>query len=257
MSDVTELTPGFFGKLPALGDFVQRQLPGAFVKVWDGWLQASIASSKSHLGEHWLEVYLHSPVWRFTLFPGIGGSQGWSGVMIPSVDRVGRYFPLTLAAPVPEGTASFSMIKAHDWFDRAETILLSALEEKGFSIDDFTQAVANLGPCAEAGEAYNFDQDVSSMRSGWQIELGAVDRADDALGSVAEMLAKQRFGSFSLWWTGGSELIRPSLLVSPDLPKPESYTAMLDGRWRESSWQSFGSADSVNVADSLQEIIDA
>jgi len=257
VSDVVDLTPGFFGKLPALGDFVQRQLPGSFVKVWDGWLQESIASSKSHLGEHWLDIYLHSPVWRFTLFQGIGGTQGWSGVMIPSVDRVGRYFPLTLAAPMPDGASSFAMIKAHNWFDRAETTLLSALEEKGFSVEQFTQTVADLGPCAEAGEVFALDQDVSTMRSGWQIKLSAVDRADDALESVAEVLTKDRFGNYSLWWTGGSELIPPSLLVSPGLPKPESFTAMLDGRWRESSWRTFGSADSVTQSDSLQEIIDA
>ena len=64
MSEVVDLTPGFFGKLPALGDFVQRRLPGAFVKVWDGWLQGAIAGSKAQLAEHWLDTYLSSPVWR-------------------------------------------------------------------------------------------------------------------------------------------------------------------------------------------------
>ena len=34
---------GFFGKLPATGDFVCRGLPDAFRKPWDSWLTRYIA----------------------------------------------------------------------------------------------------------------------------------------------------------------------------------------------------------------------
>ena len=30
------------------------------------------------------------PIWRFVLLPGLIGSNGWAGVLMPSVDRVGR-----------------------------------------------------------------------------------------------------------------------------------------------------------------------
>ncbi|RUZ99042.1 type VI secretion system-associated protein TagF, partial [Mesorhizobium sp. M7A.F.Ca.US.002.01.1.1] len=30
--------PGFYGKMPATGDFVTRRLTGDFVRVWDRWL---------------------------------------------------------------------------------------------------------------------------------------------------------------------------------------------------------------------------
>ncbi|OGI58559.1 MAG: type VI secretion-associated protein, partial [Candidatus Muproteobacteria bacterium RBG_19FT_COMBO_61_10] len=31
--------PGVYGKLPTHGDFIQRNLPSAFVRQWDVWLQ--------------------------------------------------------------------------------------------------------------------------------------------------------------------------------------------------------------------------
>lgn len=42
--------------------------------------------------------YLTSPVWRFAIAPGVLGPEGLGGVMMPSVDRVGRYFPLIIGA---------------------------------------------------------------------------------------------------------------------------------------------------------------
>lgn len=94
--------PGFYGKLPALGDFVSRRLPRQFIEPWDQWLQSAIAASREQLGSDWLDVYLTSPIWRFGLGAGVCGTGAWAGVLMPSVDKVGRYYPLTLAVPVPE-----------------------------------------------------------------------------------------------------------------------------------------------------------
>ena len=93
---------GFYGKLPARGDFVQRNLPRSFIDPWDNWLQEALAGSREQLGEQWLRSYLTSPVWRFALSGGLCGEQVVAGVLIPSVDRVGRYFPLAITALLPE-----------------------------------------------------------------------------------------------------------------------------------------------------------
>ncbi len=66
-----------------------------FVDPWDAWLQRGIERSQDVLGEDWLPAYLQAPLWRFGLVPGICGEHGATGVLMPSVDRVGRY----LAAP--------------------------------------------------------------------------------------------------------------------------------------------------------------
>ena len=54
------MTCGFFGKLPAHGDFVERNLPSAAITGWDEWLQQAVAISREQLGESWLDTYLGS-----------------------------------------------------------------------------------------------------------------------------------------------------------------------------------------------------
>ena len=90
---------GFYGKLPSEGDFVTRRLPWEFTSVWDDWLQHGMQASREALGARWLELYLSAPIWRFQVAPGVCGPVGWRGLFFASVDRVGRYFPLTLAFP--------------------------------------------------------------------------------------------------------------------------------------------------------------
>ena len=113
-------TVGLFGKLPARGDFVRAGLPGDFVAAWDDWLQRVIAASRARMGADWLPAFLEAPVWRFALAPGVCGAHAVSGLWLPSVDRVGRYFPLTLAALLP-AVAAF-------WLDAAEAAGRAALE---------------------------------------------------------------------------------------------------------------------------------
>lgn len=117
---------GFYGKLPARGDFVRVGLPRDFTDPWDDWLQAVIAGSRRLVGDSWLAIYLESPVWRFALPPGTCGGHSVLGLMLPSVDSVGRYFPLTFASLGPGGINARS---DDAWLDRCEAAGRAALEQ--------------------------------------------------------------------------------------------------------------------------------
>jgi type VI secretion system protein ImpM len=155
---------GFFGKVPSHGDFVSRRLPADFVAPWDAWLQAGLADSRVRLGDGWLPIYLNSPIWRFALGAGVCGPQAWAGVMMPSVDRVGRYFPLTLVHVVSADgrTAPCWPVAGAHWYHRLETLALSCLDA-GFLLARFDTALARMaapdhavaGPdaCVFAGQA--------------------------------------------------------------------------------------------------------
>uniref|UniRef100_UPI0022EB3ED1 type VI secretion system-associated protein TagF n=1 Tax=Falsiroseomonas oryzae TaxID=2766473 RepID=UPI0022EB3ED1 len=116
---------GFVGKLPARGDFVARGLPRSFAEPWDAWLSIALPGSREILGEDWLPAWLEAPVWRFALPAGQCGPDAAAGVLLPSVDRSGRHWPLTLgavfpglsAAPVPEAA----------WLDALEEAGLAAI----------------------------------------------------------------------------------------------------------------------------------
>ena len=109
----THLIPGFFGKLPTSGDFVTRRLPPGFVRAWDRWCVRHIVP---RLDRAWPACGL-----RF-LHPG-----PVTGLLVPSADRAGRRFPLTLAAAAP--------LQAAAWYDalarlaaRAAALAPDALE---------------------------------------------------------------------------------------------------------------------------------
>jgi type VI secretion system ImpM family protein len=140
---------GFFGKLPSAGDFVQRRLPAGFVDVWDRHFENAVAESRSALGSGWHEAYHASPVWRFLLAAGICGESAWAGIMGPGADRVGRCFPMVIAAPVAADAMSCSRLLSSGggWFDAAEQVYDAAQADAAVSVDLFDQQVAALpGP---------------------------------------------------------------------------------------------------------------
>ncbi len=120
------LVTGFYGKLPARGDFVRTGLPRDFTDPWDEWLQSVLAGSRSLMGEAWLPAFLEAPVWRFVLPRGMCGPLAALGLMLPSVDRAGRYFPLTFAALSEQGIAKAS---GEAWLDACEAAGRAALEQ--------------------------------------------------------------------------------------------------------------------------------
>jgi type VI secretion system protein ImpM len=91
------VTAGFWGKLPARGDFVRAGLPASFVEPLDAWAQNMIVTTRLELGSAWVSAWLEAPTWRFALPPGACGPDAALGVWIASADRVGRHFPLVLA----------------------------------------------------------------------------------------------------------------------------------------------------------------
>lgn len=231
--------PGFYGKVPQLGDFVSRHLPRSFLDPLDEWLQGAIACSREQLGEGWLEVYLGSPVWRFATSQGLLGEPAWAGVMIPSVDSVGRYFPLLLGAALPPGAHPFAAAeRGQAWYDGAEGLLLEVLEGESFDAEAFAGRVAALGR-PEVVVAEGIDSEapvpVEPLTGAWQFSTGGAGPGVHYPELLAQ-LARQRFGGYSLWWSSGSHFVYPSLLVCRGLPPPDGYAALLDGRWQQWSW---------------------
>jgi type VI secretion system protein ImpM len=119
---VSHAPPGWFGKLPGLGDFAHRRLSAPFRESWDQWLNDGLAGLRQRHARQWIAHYLEGPVWCFALGAGTVDRQAWIGVLMPSVDGVGRYFPFTLAQPF-EGA-----LDAARWWTHAAAAALEALE---------------------------------------------------------------------------------------------------------------------------------
>lgn len=140
--------PGWYGKLPCLGDFASRRLARSWIAQWDEWLSGVLAASREALGDGWLDAYLGCPVWRFVLGPGVIDRSSWGGVLMPSVDRVGRYFPLTIAAPLASG----NRVERIDlWLDSLAAAALATLDERR-PVEALEDDLARLGSLPGSNE---------------------------------------------------------------------------------------------------------
>lgn len=239
------IAPGFYGKLPTHGDFITRRLPTELIAPWDQWLQESLSASRVQLGDSWLGLYLTSPLWRFVLSPGVAGQGGWTGVLMPSVDRVGRYFPLTLACPLPAGTNPIVVMGDGDWFEQAEALALSALADP-FALENFDGQLLALGaPGAAATAPVPAATPGQGRPNAWWLSL---NDCADLTGTCRTLLAHaldQIFHAYSLWWTHGSDQVAPSLLACQGLPPAGGFSALLDGDWEGGGWRQLGVSPSL------------
>lgn len=219
---------GLFGKIPAHGDFIERNLQRSFTLQWDDWLQRCIASSREQLGEHWLEIYLTSPIWRFCLSVGTVDSLAWSGILMPSVDSVGRYFPLTIAQPVPGNTNPFDFLSENDqWYESVEQVALSALQSS-LSADDLIHALHQIEPVKNCTP--KIPAPVTSLNNGAAIttEKGNIE---STYANLLHHTLSPQSESQSLWWSRGSQIMLPTMLNTKGLPGSEQFSAFLDGNW--------------------------
>jgi type VI secretion system protein ImpM len=229
MSETWELPDtraGFFGKVTSHGDFVLRRLPASFRLPWDGWLQQGLQGSRKALGDAWLETYLSSPIWRFALAPGVCDGNAWAGVLMPSVDRVGRHFPLTIAAGVAGGAPLLEWLTgASDWYAQLEELALTSLHEQ-FSLDKFDASLQAMTALLPQGSL------VSAHQPAVCFPIPELAKLSETVPDLLPTILGLTLGGHSLWWTDGSPQIAPSLLVCKGLPMQLQFTAMLDGSWQ-------------------------
>lgn len=240
---------GFFGKLPCRGDFLQRRVAREFIDVWDPWLQRCIDQSARALRDRWLGAYLTAPVWRFVLAEGICGPSAYAGVMVSGVDRVGRYFPLTIVAEWPaQECALESACDAWRWFDAAEAVALTAPEAVDF--DAFDAQVARLAALIDTNAAEESAHlrrllsrtDTLQGATGWHVPLSTVHSLPRAMNALALRELERAMRPLSLWWSDGSDDVEAAWLCTRGLPSAESFAAMLNGEWTAAGWSSLGAA---------------
>jgi type VI secretion system protein ImpM len=230
---------GFHGKLPCRGDFVRRRVAGEFLEVWDPWLSRCMHDSRQRLGEGWLDAYLTSPLWRFALSAGVCGAKPATGVLMPSVDSVGRYYPLTLVGALPADSSLFGLaVQEGSWFEQLEALAMSVLEEDtAVDLERFDQAVSAHGQRLRPWVADAGSRLLAPLQGPACFALESLEQLVPALLAVQQALLDRQQG-FSLWWTEGSRRVSPCLLLQVALPVPERFAAMLDGEWQEHGWES-------------------
>ncbi|WP_077038035.1 type VI secretion system-associated protein TagF [Pelomonas sp. KK5] len=192
---------GWYGKLPSLGDFASRRLAPDLIEAWDHWLADGLAHWREEQPDTWLDAYLAGPSWRFVLMPGVipdktPGAEGMvCGVLMPSVDRVGRYFPLTLMHACTREVAGTETQLS--WLHRLDDLALDALQED-WEIDRFEAELARL-------------------------DADEVTQQPDAIAALPELYRGQ-----ACWWRIGDDGLRLTHCTD-GLPTGPAFIALLSG----------------------------
>lgn len=223
--------PGWHGKLPALGDFVSRRLDPAFLDLWDRWLSDGMLALREQLGDAWLEAYLASPSWRFLLMPGVlAGSPGdlaWVGVLMPSVDKVGRYFPFTIVQPLDGGVVSTPQMPAlWQWLEQMEVLAADALHDD-WDIEHLeTELARHAGPDLPA-DALPADEALQPGALTPTVLAPGLDPAAWIALEATAMWSRQAKGL--AYWYAHAEQSAPRWLRSRGLPDSGAMTGLFRG----------------------------
>jgi type VI secretion system protein ImpM len=214
--------------MPSRGDFLQRGLPASFIDPWDEWLQRSIAASRAALGGAWLDAYLTSPIWRFAISGGVIDGSIWTGAMMPSVDRVNRYFPLAIVTEVTDTSNVFELLETGgDWFQNVEDLLLKALDHDDLDLDEYAAEISGLGSPVWAPDADAPANMMAIEVDGIRVAIADGLNLTSAAADMLQGLLRQQYGSISLWWTAGSENVSPVVRVFSALPSTERFNELL------------------------------
>jgi type VI secretion system protein ImpM len=184
---------GFHGKIPARGDFVHAGLPRTFTDPWDEWMQRMVGASRSVLGQAWLPAWLEAAIWRFALTPGTCGPHAVIGLWMPSVDRIGRYFPLTLAAVARDADTPALTREGGGFLAAAERAGRDALQND-LAPDELAARLAAAAAAQPGGPGTN--PSLCPLEGG-------------------------------LWWTEGAPRVPAWVFVSRALPDENAFVAML------------------------------
>ena len=204
---VSQAMCGWYGKLPMLGDFICKDLPDDFVKPWDQWLQEGMLEGRENLGQDWEEHYLTFPMWRFLWRGSANPGQYWAGLLMPSLDRVGRLFPFTIAACLGDSKQSLPRLQLIDqYLDQCQGLAQKLLEDD--ALEEFGAALLQLPgllsaptgePALDIEQApeqrlYNLEQEHGA------IFMSSVGTLEATLASLALQELFSRGPTPCLWW---------------------------------------------------------
>ena len=201
---------GLFGKLPAKRDFVAIAAPRAFLRLWEPWLEKGLAAGRAGNAEgDFADAFNTAPIWRFWLGPALCG-QAIAGAFMPSVDALGRMFPLTLIAS-GDDLAPPDVDPREAWFAQVEDFLLDALDP-GTPFETMVARLEALGKKETGADAQARD---SSARAFAAMRAAQPDCPAQAA---------------TFWWTIGGADCAPLAMIQLAMPAPAPFADMLSRR---------------------------
>lgn len=220
--------PGWYGKLAVLGDFANRRLPPDWVRTCDGWLSAAMRGARDQLGAGWLEAYLTAPVLRFAWAPGVVDGQWWFGLLMPSCDSVGRYYPLLIAHPrsqAPQDRIALDHLER--WFEHLAQAAMRTLNDTQGSVEALEAALQDAPPWPTPGRGSGLRSQVHG--GGEHSRLGRAAPLTHWVQALAVRELANRVAGCTVWWRVTAAGGEDSMAIVRGLPDGATFAGLLTG----------------------------
>ncbi len=226
-ADISEVA-AWYGKLSSLGDFAQRRMPAECFAACDSWLSQMMRDGREELGERWLDVYLTAPALRFGWAPGIIDSRWWFGLLMPSCDSVGRYFPLLIVQPrarAPEDRIALDHLEL--WYEHLARAAMHTLSDEGGSLDGLEAALQEAPPWPTPGRQATVT--TRETLHGDHLGLAPAATLNQWLHGLALRDLGRRLAGGTVWWRVSEDRIGDSVDILHGLPDGAGFAALLSG----------------------------
>jgi type VI secretion system protein ImpM len=213
---------GAYGKYPAKRDYIAVKVPRPVLQPLETWLASGLATSRDRLGRRWQEHYMVQPVWNFRLGKALCGVE-CMGVMAPSVDGVGRTFPLVVIAygASPGDRLVTDPAGVSEWLHQARQRLMLALsDDPPRDPEDLVNGLPD--PILETEGSNGVEPLGKGHRALWG-EGGQQDAETRIAGEHAARSGDHR----SIWWCTGSALVCAQTVTFDGFPEPEFMVSMM------------------------------
>lgn len=227
---VSELrdVPGWYGKLASLGDFAHRRLPPQWLRACDEWMAGAMRGARDGLGDRWLEAYLTAPMLRFGWAPGVVDAQWWFGLLMPSCDSVGRYFPLLIAHPrahAPQDRIALDHLER--WYEHLARSAMHTLNEEQGSLEELEAALRDAPPWPTPGRSPALAS--IPMAGGDRLALGRAAPLSQWVQALAAREFLTRLAGCTVWWRVTTAGTDDTVAVVRGLPDGPTFANLLAG----------------------------
>ena len=236
---------GYFGKVPAMPDYVFHGLSMRAIDAWSVHLTYWLAAGRKAARADWTTQFLTSPVWRFAVSRNLFGPECWVGLLAGSVDGVGREFPfIVMMAARLDPALSQPIRMLDDRLDPVEELALAFIEGHA------SQAEL-LKATGEAAVAVERDLDAAPSEAQDSKLIvphedhdavcfsspNGVQAADKPFAYSWPAAKDNRFrANLCLWWHEGSEDRGADFCITRGMPPRGSAPAFFLGDWEAHGW---------------------
>lgn len=219
---------GFFGKLPSYGDFIKRNVSPAVIDYWDNWILQAFDNSRSELKEQWKGHFFTSPIWRFTIDSRIVSNETISGLMMPSVDSIGRCYPFFVFCRFSANTDTIKLASMiDDCHEKCEEFLLNLLDTER---PDLEMILSQISQFYEPIKRQHIPkiQKTASLRHEIYEHNGINEKAFCEVNeSFLSALVEQHYAPMTVWHRASSQTLPSQYRYFKGMPPIHSFSSFL------------------------------